>query len=124
MYLLRKVILILRRLYVYGGYDNSSPGIFSDLICFSFKESKWEKIEQKGSDPGPRHSHSVVIYNNQMYLFGGMYDHMLNTNKLNVLNFESNTWTVVDTKNPPPNIDSHSCCLYRNQMVIAFGYSE
>ena len=58
------VKLLLFRLYVYGGYDNNSSGIFDDMFAYSFAKEEWKKVEQKGEKPGPRHSHSFVLYNN------------------------------------------------------------
>ena len=59
-----------------------------------------------------------------MYVYGGMYEFMHNTNKLHAFDFDTNTWTLVETINTPPAIDSHRCCLYGNEMIVGLGYSE
>lgn len=62
MHIRRKVLIYSTRLYIYGGYDSNSPGIFKDLVYFNFDENKWKEVVQKGDLPGPRHSHTFVLY--------------------------------------------------------------
>ena len=68
-----KVNSFLFRLYIYGGYDNNEPGILSDFFSYSLEENKWEEVQQKGDLPGQRHSQVAVVYNDKMYMHGGMY---------------------------------------------------
>ena len=46
-----------------------------------------------------------------------------NTNALHKYNLDSHEWKVVKSTNLPKSIDSHKACLYKNQMIIGFGYS-
>lgn len=68
------------RLYVYGGYDNNSAGIYADMFAFSLNDNSWVQIQQNGDLPGKRHSQSAIVYKNEMYMFGGMDNLMSNTN--------------------------------------------
>lgn len=72
---------------MYGGYDNNSPGIFSDMYAFSFKDAAWTLIKQYGDIPGQRHSQTAVVYQNSMYMFGGMTNVMNNTNAIHKFDF-------------------------------------
>jgi N-acetylneuraminic acid mutarotase len=74
-------------LYIYGGYDNNSPGIFSDMYAYSFKDGSWRGIEQDGDLPGQRHSHTAVTYGDALFMFGGMTNAMNNTNFLHRFDF-------------------------------------
>lgn len=53
-----------------------------------------------------------------------MYDFMSNTNQLHSFDFKTETWKILQTKNPPAPIDSHSCLVYENKMIAALGYSD
>lgn len=70
------------RLYVYGGFDND-VGILADFKVFNCKDERkgWKSLSVEGG-PGPRHSHSSVLYNGVMYLFGGKVDRFKSTNSL------------------------------------------
>ena len=35
---------------------------------------KWRQIQQSSTSPSPRHLHSLVCHNNNLYLFGGFGD--------------------------------------------------
>jgi len=43
-------------------------------------EWKWTAVEKRGDWPGPRHSQTTVVFENKIYMFGGMVDLMSSTN--------------------------------------------
>ena len=49
---------------------------------------------------------------------------MTNNNQLHVLDFQTQTWTLTPTVETPPAVDSHFACLYGQEMIVGFGYSE
>jgi hypothetical protein len=74
--------------YIFGGFDGTSR--VNDFYEFDFTTMTWKRIisnissnnvgvgaragrDRGSSPPSPRHSHSVVVYQDSMYLFGG-YD--------------------------------------------------
>ena len=111
-------------LYIYGGYDNNSPGILSDMLAFSFKDNEWRQVDQDGALPGPRHSHSSISYKDGLYLFGGMSSTMDSTNSLHLFDFNLSEWKKLAPKSSPPNMDSHRACLYGDKMIVGMGYSD
>lgn len=58
-------------MYVYGGYEAGGAGILEDFLIFDVINKKWEIIYKKNL-PGARHSHSMIIWNNKIILFGGV----------------------------------------------------
>lgn len=69
-------------MYIFGGNSN---GYYNDLHRFHLDLLKWEEVLPR-SDPSqaptPRAGHSTVIYDRQMYLFGGYDKHGMSCNDL------------------------------------------
>ena len=64
-----------------------------ELLFFDFKNQVWNKepIETKGTKPNGRHFHSSVIYEKNLYIFGGKsngYKNDLFKYSIGKLNFE------------------------------------
>lgn len=59
--------------YIFGGFDGTSR--VNDFYEFDFTTMMWNEIVFSGhaAPPSPRHSHSVVLYMDSMFVFGG-YD--------------------------------------------------
>ena len=85
----------------------------------------WSRIEVNGSAPSPRSGHSAVIYNDAMYIFGGLGE--FRTNDLFRFEFASRTWTEikpVDESKVPSKRCKHSACIYQNQMYLFGGWDS
>ncbi|CAG9311833.1 unnamed protein product [Blepharisma stoltei] len=113
-------------LLIFGG-KNLSDGQFNDLWLFRIKphspdEERWIKLGIVNGPP-PICRHSVVLYNQCMYTFGGIINDE-SCNSLYVLNFESMQWNLLVTLNSPNPIDSHTACLFNNQMIIFGGFIQ
>jgi N-acetylneuraminic acid mutarotase len=61
-------------LYFFGGYSKQSGEYYNDLFRYDLNRKRWELLHTTG-EPGPsiRTDHSMVIYGNSLYVFGG-YD--------------------------------------------------
>lgn len=61
--------------YVFGGFNGTSR--VNDFYEFDFTDMTWKhiisNISNGSAPPSPRHSHSAVVYQDSMFLFGG-YD--------------------------------------------------
>lgn len=59
--------------YIFGGFDGTSR--VNDFYEFDFTTMMWNEIISSGhsAPPSPRHSHSVVVHMDSMFVFGG-YD--------------------------------------------------
>lgn len=92
-------------MYIFGGWNGFSKKWFNDLFEFDFRNylyfknkyllfvenKEWKQIVTNGDIPLPRTSHSAVIYNNCMYVFGG-YSGEIYLNDFYEYNFLTNTW--------------------------------
>ena len=89
-------------------------------------------IETKGQKvPRPVSNHTSVVYENNMFLFGGS-DGAVDNNTFFKLDLNKYIWSEVKQKqyskeelhNFPNTRDEHSCCLYNDSMVIFGGFHE
>ncbi|KAF5741366.1 Kelch repeat-containing protein [Tripterygium wilfordii] len=70
-------------------------------------QGKWIKLEQKGTGPGARSSHSIAIVGQKVYAFGGEFSPRLPVdNYIHVFDLETLTWSVADVTGdvPPPRV--------------------
>ncbi|KAH7533508.1 hypothetical protein FEM48_Zijuj04G0138400 [Ziziphus jujuba var. spinosa] len=70
-------------------------------------QSKWVKLDQKGTGPGARSSHAITLVGSKAYVFGGEFAPRVPVdNKLHVFNLEDLTWSVADATGdiPPPRV--------------------
>eukprot|EP01064_Diplonema_japonicum_P033005 TRINITY_DN63_c7_g1_i1.p1 TRINITY_DN63_c7_g1~~TRINITY_DN63_c7_g1_i1.p1 ORF type:complete len:455 (+),score=35.56 TRINITY_DN63_c7_g1_i1:88-1365(+) len=109
-----------------GGYQRTFHG---DLYEHDLSLQKWRCIDQDVSlvgGPSHRRSHKVVLYNDEMILFGGRLVYG-KRNDVFVLNLKTYKWT---NKTPSPEIcpqpverAAHSAVLWDHKMVV-FGGDE
>lgn len=123
------------KLYVFGGQVEGF--FFNDLIAFDLNQlqnpsNKWEVLTQNSHEGGPpegqippaRTNHTVVSYNEKLYLFGG-------TNGVkwfsDVWTFDprANTWTEMDCVGfiPTPR-EGHASALVNDVMYVFGGRTD
>ena len=63
-----------------------------DFHRYDISSSTWQQLEPLNPEqgPSPRHSHSSVVNDDHMYVFGGYDGHY--RNDLYKYNFKTNTW--------------------------------
>lgn len=113
-------------LVIHGGQDLREglvPGLWVCSIDDQHPhQENWE--EWTFEQPCPELArHSAVLYNDSMYLFGGMHlgEESANTH---ILSLENRSWTQKPADSPglPPGMDSHSGVEHRGAMVVFGGY--
>jgi N-acetylneuraminic acid mutarotase len=67
-----------RCIYIFGGYDGYNR--VDDFHRYCVATGKWSLMEPVNPEagPSPRHSHSAVVFNSHMYIFGGYDGHYKN----------------------------------------------
>ena len=97
----------------------------NDIVKYFFQDAKWAKVPLKAGSlvPKPRSSHSAVIHQGGMWIFGGRDD---DNNKLNDLwryDIAANTWQEIKPADGvyPLERSGHSCDVYDGQYLIVFG---
>ena len=140
-----------RKIYIHGGIDFGNHEVYATkeesnaVHVLDIDTRKWSRLNitneklqrngqcQKGS-PGPRSAHTMFVYKNALYLWGGNSIMGIADNKLyrlDLKNTNSNSdsdsndqllWEVVKTKKVAPQPrEGHSGVLYKGCYYIACG---
>ncbi|XP_074598114.1 attractin-like protein dsd isoform X2 [Brevipalpus obovatus] len=105
------------------------------FIRYDLKLKKWEPIEIPLSGPAPRFGHTLVSYNNSLYLFGGMIKQIgLVVNEL--WRYNDYQWEkIASSENPSDNkfcnsnfcsplkTIGHTANIVNDKMIVIFGHS-
>lgn len=112
---------------VVGGHDGAKH--LNDFWQLNFETLEWSIVETTGQvpPPSPRDSHTAVICNDAMYLFGGSTANA--RNDLYSFSFETNQWSEVRPASsagqaacePCPRF-CHSCQVHDNSLYVFGGY--
>ena len=90
------------KILIFGGY---SKGKFcNDIYTYDIFKEDWKKIEQGPVVPEPRIAHAVLVYNANMYLFGGKTQDAKHLNDLWVYNIKENLWTQLNPTGEVPKV--------------------
>eukprot|EP01119_Soliformovum_irregulare_P002187 TRINITY_DN1241_c0_g2_i3.p1 TRINITY_DN1241_c0_g2~~TRINITY_DN1241_c0_g2_i3.p1 ORF type:complete len:622 (-),score=127.03 TRINITY_DN1241_c0_g2_i3:178-2043(-) len=57
-------------MFVHGGRDESGPT--DDIILYNIEEASWSNCELNGKNPSPRYFHTLSIWENGIYVWGGL----------------------------------------------------
>lgn len=112
-------------LYVFGGcsYCNSDVSL-NDTVVYNFTTRTWKTVAPKTTKPpSPRYSHSAVVHQNSMIIFGG-FSNLMNKNDVFQYRFDLEQWTPwLHIQGELPNARAaHSAFIYDNKMWIFAGY--
>ncbi|CAJ15998.1 kelch domain-containing protein [Trypanosoma equiperdum] len=102
--------------------------IFNDVYCFDLKTSTWSYKETTNSEiVAPRISHSAVVHEDKMYVYGGQ-DLYMPTRFADVLVLDliTFTWSLIQQQaTPAPDGPGdrrlHTAHIYRNCMYVLMG---
>lgn len=80
-----------KSIFIFGGYDGFNR--VNDFYEYNIETNSWQEVlfSGVGAPPSPRHSHSAVVHNDSMYIFGG-YDGQYK-NDFFKFNFITNDWS-------------------------------
>ncbi|XP_061923747.1 actin-fragmin kinase isoform X3 [Entelurus aequoreus] len=117
-------VVVGSSMLMYGGFIDIK-GSSQEFWSLDFDTMVWALIggNQHGSlSPGPRHSHSAMVYQTCMYLFGGLKG-LREQRDFWKWNSDSRTWSSLKTKLGPSKLFGHSAVVYKDGMLI-FGGGE
>ncbi|EFO95506.1 hypothetical protein CRE_09400 [Caenorhabditis remanei] len=111
--------------YVWGG-RNDDYGACNLMHEYDPAKNMWRKVEIDGFIPPSRDGHTAVIWNNQMFVFGGFEeDSQRFSQETYVFDFGTATWREMHTKNTPPLWrDFHTASVIDGVMYIFGGRSD
>ncbi|CUM51689.1 unnamed protein product [Debaryomyces fabryi] len=114
------------KLFLFGGQLEND--VFNDLYFFelnTFKSPKarWELIEPLNNfKPPPLTNHSLSVYKNKIYVFGGVYNNEKISNDLWCFDALISKWIqVTTTGNVPPPVNEHASCIVNDKLFVYGG---
>lgn len=111
------------KVIVYGGRQSYKS--LSSMYCFDYRSLSWSNVNYEGEEyPSSRDSHSALVYNNSMYIFGGNWQGK-RMSDLWKYDFLLKRWMKITCPNGPKNKEGHVTSLINNNfMVIQGGLDE
>jgi len=123
-------------IYSFGGYSNTedySRQTPIDIHILNTKTLKWNLLSKPdrtdsnySSTPYSRYGHTVVVYKEKFYLWGGRNDHSGACNRLFTFDPKTHRWSIVSVHGYliPSARDGHSACLIHDRMYIFGGFED
>lgn len=119
------IVLHKGSMYVYGGEFASCE---TAVWKYTFACNEWKRISPPSAPckkmlPGNCRHHTTVIYENKMYVFGGIIDMRGSTDNLWSFSFVNHEWDLISQtpKNNPGARYEHSAVVYNKAMWILGG---
>ena len=110
-----------KQLLLFGGWDGKET--LNDLYSFSFTTKIWKKITTTGASPPHRYRHTSVVFNDSIFVFGGVDKQHCRYNDLQRLDIRSNVWSQVATTGYVPSSRTfHRAAVVGNLMYLLGGY--
>jgi N-acetylneuraminic acid mutarotase len=114
------------KMFTFGGWNGFSRTWYNDLHVFNFQTKHWKTITPSGKQPAKRTSHSAVIHNGKMYVFGGFSGEEY-LNDLFELDLETETWTDITPlcRGDIPSPRSRFCAaVHGDSMYVLGGWNK
>ncbi|XP_015786826.1 kelch domain-containing protein 3 [Tetranychus urticae] len=117
-------VVINNRIYFFGGRSYSCPFYDSNILELDLTMMTLSTVDVVGFKPLGRRSHSAVVVNNKMIIFGGYNDitdeHF---NDFAVFDPKTYEWESVIVRGGSPTPRRKHCCVAVNSYLYIFGGS-
>jgi hypothetical protein len=117
-------------MYVYGGYDEVDLNLLPEdnFLCLNLETMEWKKLESNGDVPVPRNGQTLIVWNDQLIMFGGLkgieggYRHILCNDLLYAYSFADSLWKRVKFWGEfPIKSTLHTSEIHNNNMYVLYG---
>lgn len=124
-------------MYVTGGeyFSRTRPPDF--LIKYDLIQNRWESLKPDSGEPESRFAHSMISYNDKLFVYGGIFRNNSVTNELWVFDTISNMWDLQlqpiknyshkSCRSPefcaPIAVMGHTATVVDNKMIVIFGHN-
>ena len=108
---------------LYGGYNISRK---NNLWIFNPFQKTWTSLETIGLSNQLRYAHSGVLYNRNLYIFGGKYFRTSTFANIEIFNLEKQCWTIpkLESEKRIPLRRNHVACRVGDAMFVHGGMTE
>ncbi|EGG13735.1 Kelch repeat-containing protein [Cavenderia fasciculata] len=113
-------VLYNGKIIMFGGSTGCSPQYSSIVYQYDINLNSLTVFETKGNGPSPRSAHTAIVYNDNMYVFGG-WDGCKSNNKLYSLDLLTKHWSLVTVSGTIPHQRRAHCSLFYNHSLYLFG---
>lgn len=117
-------------IYIHGGRFGNLP-LDDDVWRFDPHQNNWTQLRTTGCKPPSLQEHTLVEYNEQLYLFGGQVSASNNEQSFWKLDLATSEWQSLSVKSSklgahlrPTNRRGHSAVIYNNSMYIYGGFED
>lgn len=107
---------------LFGGYSKRGGQYFNDLYRLDLTDAEWTKVHAMDQPPA-RVDHSMVAFNEQVYIFGGFKD-KLRFKDMQKFSFSTKRWSEIALEgDPPQGRVGHTAVMYGYCMFVFGGWS-
>lgn len=129
------VLDVNEKVWIYGGYQLNNQGS-KDLLKYDPRQSKFEEVKpvkegggRRRNKPTTRYDHSMVYYNEALYVFGGVVNQSFITNELWSFNISTLEWKLESGHDSsstaiPSAVSGHTAHVINDEMYVVFGYNS
>uniref|UniRef100_A0A1I8AYT5 F-box domain-containing protein n=1 Tax=Meloidogyne hapla TaxID=6305 RepID=A0A1I8AYT5_MELHA len=116
-------------IYMFGGCNNTYTA-FNDLWLFDLNTHEWERVLiTRHPMPSPKALATMVLYNDNLLLFGGFSKSSMNPihqtstffNELHLYDSKKNCWEEIVSENTAPHLAGHTASIVGNFMLVFGG---
>ncbi|KAJ5067635.1 hypothetical protein M0811_02823 [Anaeramoeba ignava] len=109
------------KLIIVGG--NSQRISYNDTYSFDLETHQWDKIKTSGEFLSVRIGHTISLYNNSVWLFGG-YDGEMR-NDIFILDLKTHIWRKLPQPKVVPKARlGHTSVVFEDTMIIFGGWNS
>src|SRR5690606_1528695 len=105
-------------IYVFGGFTDEKFAQTKAFFKFNIYTKKWVQITASGAPQCG--GHSAVLYDGQMFVFGGYGNRFIDD--VHCFDFQKKSWKLLQVHgNKPPKRHRHSAVVVGDKMLIMGG---
>eukprot|EP00741_Cyanophora_paradoxa_P017793 tig00021017_g17185.t1 len=116
--------------YVYGGeyFDGQKTLFYNELFKYNAEKNEWKLISSPNSPP-PRSSHAAAAYRDWIYIFGGEFASMTQTQFYHYkdlwrLHLPTHSWEALPARHGPTARSGHRIAVWKNKLVLFGGFYD
>lgn len=117
-------------IYIHGGRTGNCA-LYDDIWRFDPHQNSWSQMKTSGRKPPNLQEHTLVEYNEQLYLFGGQVSASNDDESFWRLDLVNNEWHSLKLRSSkygaylgPSNRRGHSAVIYGDSMYIFGGFED